>query len=67
MSGNTGNFKGSTKITYGLHAGAGFNINLSDEFFIRLEGKYLWARPSYGGQDIKLNGFATTANLGVRF
>jgi hypothetical protein len=35
--------------------------------FLGLEGKYLWAKPSFGGQDIKIDGFITTANLGVRF
>jgi opacity protein-like surface antigen len=67
VKGNTGNFQGSSEVTYGLHAGAGFNINVTDSVFVGLEGKYLWARPSFGGQDIKLNGFITTANLGIRF
>ncbi len=67
VEGNTGNFHGSTKVTYGLHAGAGFNINFTSNIFAGLEGKYLWAEPSFGGQDIKLDGFITTANLGFRF
>lgn len=67
VSGNSDDFRGSTKITYGLHAGAGFNINVTDNVFLGVEGKYLWAKPSFGGQDIKLNGFTTTANLGLRF
>lgn len=66
VSGNLGNFQGSTEITYGLHAGAGFNINFSN-MFLGLEGKYLWAEPSFGGQDIKLDGFITTADIGFRF
>ena len=64
---NTGTFEGSTKVTYGLHAGAGFNINFTDAVFMGLEGKYVWAKPSFGGQDVNLNGFVTTANLGLRF
>ncbi len=67
ISGTINNFSGSTQVTYGLHAGAGVNINLTDCFFIGAEGRYLWAKPSFGGQDIKLDGFTATANLGVRF
>lgn len=67
VKGNTGNFKGSTEITYGIHAGAGFNINFQTNMFAGLEGKYLWAEPSFGGQDIRLDGFIATANLGFRF
>ncbi len=67
VNGTTGNFRGTTKITYGLHAGVGFNINFANNVFAGLEGKYLWARPSYGGQDIKLDGFVATVDVGVRF
>lgn len=67
VSGNTGNFRGSTKITYGLHAGAGFNINFGSNMFAGLEGKYLWAEPSFGGQHVRLDGFITTADVGFRF
>jgi len=67
VHGTTGNFHGSTEVTYGLHAGAGFNINVHPNMFVGLEGKYLWAEPSFGGQHIRLDGFITTANLGFRF
>lgn len=67
VSGNTGNFSGSSEITYGLHAGGGVNLNFGNEMFVGLEAKYLWAKPSFGGQDINLDGFITTANLGFRF
>ncbi len=67
LDGNSDSFNGSTEITYGLHAGAGFNLNLSDDFFIGLEGKYLWAEPSFGGDHIKLNGFIATAMIGTKF
>lgn len=63
---NTGEVEGSTEITYGLHAGAGVNLKLQDNIFVGLEGKYLWAEPSFGGQDIKLDGFVTTALIGFR-
>ena len=67
VKGNTGNFRGNTEITFGLHAGAGFNINLHNHMFIGLEGKYLWAEPSFGGQDVNVDGFITTANIGFRY
>lgn len=67
VSGTTNNFQGSTEVTYGFHAGAGFNINFSKNMFVGLEGKYLWAEPSFGGQHVKLDGFVTTADLGFRF
>jgi outer membrane protein W len=67
LDGNTNDFNGSTEITYGLHAGAGFNINLSNDFFVGFEGKYLWAEPSFGGDHIKLNGFVSTAMIGTKF
>jgi len=67
VDGNTGGFHGSTDVTYGLHAGAGFNINFSKAVFVGAEGKYLWADPSFGGQHVKLDGFVATADLGFRF
>ncbi|MBE0568118.1 MAG: porin family protein [Deltaproteobacteria bacterium] len=67
VNGTIGNFEGSTKGVFGLHAGAGVNFNLTPNVFLGAEGRYLWAKPSWGGQDIKLNGFTATANLGFRF
>ncbi len=65
--GNTSNFRGSTEVTYGLHAGAGLNINFSDTMFVDFEGKYIWAEPTFSGQHVKLDGFITTAGIGLRF
>lgn len=67
VNGNLGDFSGSSKVTYGLHAGGGVNFNITDTLFLGVEGRYLWAKPSYGGQDVKINGFTTTADLGFRF
>lgn len=67
VSGNSGDFHGSSEVTYGLHAGAGVNINFTDRMFAGAEGKYLWAEPSFGGEQIELDGFVTTANIGFRF
>ncbi len=66
VSDNTGTLSGSTEVTYGLHAGAGLNINFHERMFVGFEGKYLWAEPSFGGQHVKLDGFVTTAVLGYR-
>ncbi|HEY6011558.1 MAG TPA: outer membrane beta-barrel protein, partial [Nitrospirota bacterium] len=65
--GNLGNFSGSSEVTYGLHGGVGFNINFSDAFFLGLEGRYIKAKPEYGGQPIKLDGYTATLNLGFRY
>lgn len=74
---NLNTFNGTT--TFGLHAGAGLNINVSPSAFIGVEGRYVSANPSFGGQKIKLNdteyalngfklnGFTTTAVLGFAF
>ena len=67
VSGTTGSFQGSTEVTYGLHAGAGLNINFSRQLFAGVEGKYLWADPSFGGQHVRLDGFVSTVDLGFRF
>ena len=67
VEGNVYNFNSSSTITYGLHAGAWINFNLTENFFLGVEGKYLWAKPSYGGQDVNLDGFVTTADIGFRF
>jgi outer membrane protein W len=74
---NLNTFDGST--TFGLHAGAGLNINIAQSAFIGVEGKYVWADPSFGGRTInlndteydlngfKLNGFTTMLALGFGF
>ena len=67
VSGNLGNFSGSSEVTYGLHGGVGFNINFADAFFLGLEGRYIQAKPSYGGQPIKLDGYTATLNPGFRY
>lgn len=67
VSGTIGNFTGSTKGVFALHAGGGVNVNVARNLFLGVEGRYLWAKPSFGGQDIKLDGFTVTADLGFRF
>ena len=67
ISGTFSNFTGSTESVFGLHAGAGVNFNITNNIFLGAEGRYLWAKPSWGGTDIKLDGFTVTADLGFRF
>lgn len=67
VEGNTDSFRGSSEITYGLHAGVGVNLHLSSAVYLGAEGKYIWAEPSFSGQHIKLDGFITTAVLGLKF
>lgn len=64
---STSTASGATKITYGLHAGAGVNFDITRWFFFGAEGRYLWSEPSFEGRDIKLDGFTATGDLGFRF
>jgi outer membrane protein W len=67
VDGNLGSFESDSKVTYGLHAGTGVNFNITDTTFLGIGGRYIWAKPSYGGQDIKLGGFTSSVALGFRF
>lgn len=74
---NANTFEGD--MTLGMHAGAGINVNLSQKAFLGLEGRYVWANPSFGDQQIRLNdteyalngfelnGFTTMLALGFSF
>lgn len=74
---NLNSFSGNT--TFGLHAGAGMNVNITEKAFVGVEGRYVWANPSFGNQKIRLNdteyalngfelnGFTTTLALGFSF
>ncbi len=74
---NLDTFDGTT--TFGIHVGAGLNVNITQSAFIGVEGRYVWANPSFGDQKIKLNdteysldgfklnGFTTTLVLGFSF
>ena len=61
----------STKGIFGLHVGAGVNFNLTENVFLGVGGRYLFSRQlSFGNKDInevKLDGFTLTADLGFRF
>jgi opacity protein-like surface antigen len=62
-----GNLSSDTKGAFGVHVGGGVNFNLLPNFFVGAEGKYLWAKQSFGGQDIRLDGFFATADVGIRY
>lgn len=74
---NLNSFSGTQ--TLGMHLGGGLNANLSPNTFLGVEGRYVWANPSFGEQKIKLNdteyalngfklnGFTTTVGLGFHF
>ena len=51
----------------GWHVLTGVDINVTPILFVGGEIKYLWAQPSFGPWDARLDGATATANLGVRF
>jgi outer membrane protein W len=57
--------------SFGGFLGAGANLNLDQNWFVGLEGKYLWTKPqfSFVGQniDVAFDGWILTGNLGFRF
>ena len=77
VSDNANTFESTT--TFGMHAGAGLNVNISPSTFIGVEARYVWAEPSIGGERIvlndteysldgfKLNGFTTMLGVGIGF
>lgn len=77
ISDNANSFAGTT--TFGAHVGAGLNVDVSSHAFVGLEMRYVWDDPSFGDQQIdlngddyalngfNLNGFTTTFVLGFGF
>lgn len=77
VSDNANSFEGTT--TFGVHAGAGVDVDVSSRVFVGLEARYVWNDPDFGGQEIdlngedyalegfELNGFTTMLVLGLRF
>ena len=64
-----------TDVAFGGYLGAGVNFNITNTFFLGVEGKYLWTKANFestlNGYNLKLDvdirGFIVTGNLGVRF
>jgi opacity protein-like surface antigen len=77
VSNNGNSFSGNS--TFGIHAGAGIDVPVSETVFVGAEGRYVWADPSFGEQPIRindvdysldgftLNGFTLTLGVGLRF
>ncbi len=55
------------EVDFGPHAGVGVNINFTDKIYLGVEGRYIWVRPEYGGQKVRLDGYTGTVNLGFRY
>jgi opacity protein-like surface antigen len=51
----------------GWHILTGVNFNVMPNLFLGAEIKYLWAKPSFGSWDSRIDGATVTANLGFRF
>jgi outer membrane protein W len=55
-------------VTFGINFNLGLNINVSENAFIGVEGKYFLAEATfYDSLDVKLDGFIATFNIGFRF
>lgn len=57
----------SSDTAFGYHLVAGATADLSQNVFLGAEFKYLWAKASFNGRDVKLDGYTTTLDLGFRF
>ncbi len=66
IEGIFGRFVINREADVGPHAGVGVNLNLTDTFFIGVEGRYRRVKPDTG-QNIKLNGYTATLNVGFRY
>jgi opacity protein-like surface antigen len=51
----------------GWHILTGVNFNVDPYFFLGVEIKYLWVKPSFGPYSPEFDGATATANLGFRF
>ena len=56
-----------TDTTSGFQAGVGGNVNLSNNVFLGLEGKYFWSYPEFDSVKVHIDGIQATANIGYRF
>ena len=52
---------------FGGQLGGGINFNLTTNFFIGAECKYVWTTASLYGEDVNLGGVRATGNFGIRF
>jgi opacity protein-like surface antigen len=62
----------ASKTAFGWHVVAGANLDVTQKVFVGGEIRYLWAKAAFGTGgaapgDIRLDGYATTVHLGLRF
>lgn len=55
------------EVDWGPHVGAGLNVNLTDTFYVGLEGRYRWVEPDFDGSEVRFDGYTATANIGFRY
>jgi len=55
------------KTEFGWHLGGGLNYNISRNFFVGAECKYVWLTANLYGADVNLGGLRITGNFGFRF
>jgi len=74
IGGKTYNGSGSSSsntASFGGFAGAGVNYNFISKWYVGVEGKYLWTRPSlsFAGTDVSANlyGWIVTGQVGYKF
>lgn len=67
VDGTPGEAAISRDTNWGPHAGLGINVNLTDTFYVGLEGRYRWVKPNFDGSDARFDGYTATGNLGFRF
>jgi opacity protein-like surface antigen len=67
VEGTVGGDRRFREVDFGTHAGAGVNINFTDAMYLGVQGRYRWVRPDYDGQDVRLDGYTATLNLGFRY
>jgi outer membrane protein W len=58
-------------VAFGPHIGIGANINITEDVFIGLEGKYIWAEAEFAKYgytlDVRIDGYFVNGCLGFRF
>ena len=52
---------------FGAHLGGGIQFNLNRNVFLGGEFKYLWTKVHLYGDDVNLDGYRFTGNIGFRF
>jgi opacity protein-like surface antigen len=67
VEGEAGGSRAFREVDWGPHAGLGLNLNVTDTFYLGLEGRYRWVKPEYDGLTARLDGYTATLNVGFRY